>query len=118
MSANTLTLRIFGPVLILTGVLGFVLPPELALMSGATPYNLFHIAFGIVGSGLGYFGAEPRCRQFNIGFGAIDLYQAAASCLGWFPIFLFRWTRMDDIAHVVIGLALVAIGVRRSRPSA
>lgn len=112
MPVNVVVLRFFGPVLILTGALGFALPPELALMSGAPPYNVFHIVFGIGACALGTFGAERGCRLFNIAFGAIDLYQAAASCLGWFPISFFRWTRGDDVAHVVIGLALIAIGVR------
>lgn len=111
MPVNTRVLRVFGPILILTGALGFVLPPRLALMSGEAPYNLFHVVFGIVGTMFACRGADRRCRLFNAGFGAIDLYQAAASALGWFPIAVFRWTRVDDAAHVVLGLALIGIGL-------
>ncbi len=110
MSVNTGVLRLFGPVLVLTGLLGFVLPPGLALMSGAAPYNLFHIAFGLLGTALAFRGGDREARAFNAGFGAVDLYQALASVLGWFPAAAFRWTRADDVLHVVLGLALVAVG--------
>ena len=111
MSLNMLTLRIFGPILILTGVLGFVLPPQMALMSGTTPYNLFHIAFGVIGTALAFAGGDRTCRWFNTGFGAIDLFQAIASPLAWWPAALFEWKTADDVAHWVIGAALVGIGV-------
>ncbi len=112
---NTLTLKIFAPVLILTGVLGFLTPPSMALMSGAAPYNLFHIAFGVIGLGLAFLAGGRYARYFNIGFGAIDLYQAVASFAGLFPKSVFLWTRADDVLHVVIGLALVGIGVMADR---
>jgi hypothetical protein len=41
----------------------------------------------------------------------IDLYQALASALHLPPEKYFLWTRVDDILHVLIGLALVIIGV-------
>ena len=40
---NVLLLTAFAPILIVAGILGFLTPPSLALMSGAAPYNLFHI---------------------------------------------------------------------------
>ena len=46
---NQKTLMILAPLLILTGVAGFIIPPQYSLMSGATPYNLFHIIFGAIG---------------------------------------------------------------------
>ena len=46
---NQTVIGIFAPILVATGVLGFILPTELALMSGETPYNIFHILFGILG---------------------------------------------------------------------
>ena len=115
---NTLTLKIFAPVLILVGVLGFVTPPSMALTSGAAPYNLFHLAFGALGLGLAFFGGGRYARYFNIGFGAIDLYQAVASFAGLFPKALFQWKTADDILHVVIGLLLVGIGLLADRQSA
>ena len=48
---NMLVLRIFAPVLIVVGVLGFVLPESIAMTSGAAPYNVFHIVFGLIGLG-------------------------------------------------------------------
>ena len=38
--------------LVLTGALGFALPPDWALLSGAPAYNLFHIGGGLVGIAL------------------------------------------------------------------
>jgi hypothetical protein len=108
---NSLTLAIFAPVLVLVGILGFVLPANKSLTSVATPYNLFHIGFGILGATIMLSGYEGAIRAFNIGFGLIDLYQAVASFANLFPKQHFKWTRVDDILHVVVGIALVVIGV-------
>ena len=106
---NYRVLAIFAPVLILTGALGFVLPE--GPMSSAPAYNIFHIVFGALGGVLVLARRSAGIRMFNIGFGLIDLYQALASFLGWFPIEYFRWKTADDVLHVVIGAALVAVGL-------
>jgi hypothetical protein len=110
-SINYHVLRIFSVVLIVAGVAGFVLPPEVALTSGAPDYNLFHLAFGALGLLLVVLGAETPIRGFNVVFGLIDLYQALASKLHLFPEERFQWKPMDDLLHVVIGAGLVAVGV-------
>lgn len=111
-------LKLFGPVLVVTGVLGFITPPSLALMSGAAPYNLFHIAFGLVGTALA-FKAPPRFASlFNATFGAIDLYQALASVAALPPSAQFAYKPADDLLHVVLGLALVAVGIAGFQRSA
>lgn len=99
----------FSVILIMTGVLGFLLPA--GPTSGAAAYNIFHICFGVLGLILFLTKRPWAVRAFNIGFGLIDLYQALASRLGIFPIAYFRWTRTDDVLHVVIGLALVVVGI-------
>lgn len=108
---NYYVLLVFAPLLILVGILGFVIPKDKGLTSGAAPYNLFHIVFGVVGLIILYFNHDPYIRAFNIGFGAIDLYQAAASFLHLFPEKHFQWTRVDDILHIVIGAGLVLVGL-------
>lgn len=117
--ANQKVLRVFGPILILAGVLGFVIRPELGLMSGAVPYNIFHLVFGVLGVFLSARGERPSAF-FNLGFGAVDLYQAVASWADLFPKRHFQWRPADDVLHVVIGLALVAVGAaglgRPARP--
>ena len=110
MGISYYTLLVFAPLLILTGLLGFVIPREKGLTSGAPAYNVFHIVFGLIGLGLVYFQHGTGIRGFNIGFGAVDLYQAAASFLHLFPEKQFQWKRADDVLHVVIGLALVLVG--------
>ena len=105
------------------------LPPRHVLVCGA----------GVVGASVAYFlarrgvavtvversgiacaaSASRRPAQaFNIGFGALDLYQAAASRRGWFPKRWFRWRAADDALHVVVGTALIVAGLsaRSLRP--
>lgn len=108
-SLNYKTLIIFAPVLILTGLLGFILPN--GPTSNAAPYNIFHIIFGVIGLAFVFLKREDFIRGFNIGFGLIDLYQAVASFLNWFPETHFQWKTVDDILHVIIGGALVLIGL-------
>ena len=107
---NTRVLAVFGPVLILTGIAGFLTPPRLALMSGAPAYNLFHIAFGALGTALVLARSRLGIAGFNLGFGVADLYQAVAGVVGFFPARQFRYKPADHIVHVVLGLALAAVG--------
>jgi hypothetical protein len=102
---------IFSGVLVLAGILGFVIPPAKAKSSGAPAYNIFHIFFGVVGGAIALWGKDDSMRAFLIGFGAIDLYQAVASKLNWPPKAQFKWKPADDVLHVVIGAALVVIGI-------
>ena len=109
-SINYITLAIFAPVLILAGVAGFLIPAQQSLTSGASPYNVFHIFFGLTGLIILWSGKQRLVNVFNLGFGLIDLYQALASYLHLPPVQYFLWTRVDDILHIVIGLALMIIG--------
>ena len=108
---NRIVLSIFAPVLILTGVAGFLVQPQYSLTSGAAPYNVFHILFGVVGLLIAISGKGRLASFFNFSFGLIDLYQAIASFLNLPPKGFFLWTRVDDILHVVLGVALVLIGL-------
>jgi hypothetical protein len=80
-------------------------------MSGEPSYNLFHLFFGAMGLFLVTATKEDLWASlFNFGFGLIDLYQVLASVVGLTPIQYFFWTYFDDVAHVIIGFALVIIG--------
>ena len=103
--------EVFAGVLILVGILGFVIPPAKAMTSGAAAYNIFHLCFGALGGAIALWGNDGSMRTFLIGFGVIDLYQAVASRQNWFPKAQFKWKPADDVLHVVVGLALVAIGI-------
>jgi len=107
---NQKTLLVFAPLLILTGIAGFVIPERYSLMSGAAPYNLFHIIFGCIGLLITMTNNDVLASSFNLGFGLIDLYQVLASVVGLAPIQYFHWTYADDVLHVLIGFALVIIG--------
>lgn len=107
---NFITLAIFAPVLVIAGIAGFLVPPEQSLTSGAPAYNVFHLIFGAFGLLLVWARRELWLSWFNFGFGLIDLYQALASVIHLPPEEYFRWTKVDDILHVLIGLTLVTIG--------
>ncbi len=111
MDINYYVLLVFAPLLVLVGILGFVIPDEKSLTSGAPAYNVFHIIFGLIGVAVLFFGQTSWIKAFNIGFGALDLYQALASFLGLFPRYIFKWKRADDVLHIVIGAFLVIVGV-------
>lgn len=118
---NLRLLAVFGPILIATGVAGLTLPPRLALMSNALPYDIFHIVFGALGVVIVLRRSARFAALFNLGFGAIDLYQAVAGLAGFFPARLFALRPADHVAHVVLGALLVAVGAggwrQRSRRS-
>jgi hypothetical protein len=106
---NYKTLAIFSPILILVGILGFILPD--GITSNATAYNIFHIIFGFIGLSFVLAKKLELIRIFNVGFGLIDLYQALASYLNWFPVNQFQWKFADDVLHIIIGGGLVLIGL-------
>jgi hypothetical protein len=107
---NVQLLSVFAPVLVLTGLLGFLLPASMSLMSGAAPYNVFHLLAGAVGIALALKRAAAGAIAFNLVFGGIDLYQAVAGLTGLFPAQLFALRPADHVVHVVIGLLLVGVG--------
>lgn len=109
-TANYITLAIFAPILILAGVAGFLVPDQHSLTSGAPAYNVFHLCFGTIGLIILSTRNQSLISFFNTGFGLIDLYQALASYLHLPPEKYFLWTRVDDVLHILIGLALVVIG--------
>ena len=108
---NYCVLMVFVPLLVLVGLAGFVIPDRKSLTSGAPAYNIFHIVFGLIGLGVVYSQHQTGIRAFNIGFGLIDLYQAAASFMHLFPEKQFKWKRTDDVLHIVIGALLVCVGL-------
>jgi len=83
----------------------------MSLMSGAAPYNIFHIVFGTIGLALALSKNERLIIGFNYGFGAIDLFQVLAHSFHLFPESYFRWTQIDDLVHVAIGSTLVTIAL-------
>lgn len=92
------------------GVAGFLIPAEKGLTSGAPAYNVFHIVFGLIGVLFLWSAKEKLISFFNAGFGLIDLYQALASYLNLPPEQYFLWTRVDDVLHVIVGMALLIVG--------
>lgn len=111
---NITLLTVFAPVLILTGLAGLLLPPGQSPMSSAVAYDVFHICFGALGVAIVVRRSARLASVFNVGFGAVDLYQALAGLLGIFPAGVFGLRPADHVVHVVLGLLLVSFGVRSS----
>jgi hypothetical protein len=121
---NWLLLAVFAPILIATGVSGLVLPAGSSPMSSAPAYDIFHILFGTLGVlivvgrwfGSSIGGAAARAGEFaarfNLGFGLVDLYQALAGVVGFFPAQVFGLRPADHVVHVLFGLLLAAFGAR------
>jgi len=107
---NRRVLLVFAPILIATGVAGLLFPSSTTLMSSAVPYDVFHIVSGTVGLLIAIAGRPRPIAIFNLSFGAIDLWQAVAGATGLPPAALFALRPADHVVHVVIGLALAAIG--------
>ena len=108
---NRIVLSILAPVLILTGLAGFLIPQQYSVTSGEAPYNMFHIVFGAIGLFIVSTGKPYLPSFFNVGFGLIDLYQAVASFFYLWPAQFFLWTWADDIVHIILGVGLVAAGI-------
>jgi hypothetical protein len=108
---NVQLLSVFAPLLLAAGVLGFLVPGHLSLMSGAPAYNVFHLVAGSVGLLLALRRLVTPAIAFNLVFGAIDLYQALAGLTGWFPAQLFALRPADHTVHIFFGLLLVGVGV-------
>lgn len=112
---NVQLLSLFAPLLLLAGVLGFVVPAHLSLMSGAPAYNVFHLIAGVVGLLLLRGRAAAPAIAFNLTFGLIDLYQALAGLTGLFPAQLFALRPADHVVHVLFGLLLFGVGLLGKR---
>jgi len=112
---NVQLLTVFAPLLLLTGVLGFVLPAQMSLMSGAAPYNVFHLLAGATGLALVLTRQVGGVIAFNLIFGAIDLYQALAGVTGLFPAHFFALRPADHVVHIVVGALLVGVGYQGKR---
>ena len=107
---NVQLLTAFAPLLLAAGVLGFVVPAHLSLMSGAPAYNVFHLLAGALGLLFVVQRAVPAIIAFNLVFGAIDLWQAVAGLTGLFPARFFALRPADHVLHVAFGLLLFGVG--------
>ncbi|HEX2869830.1 MAG TPA: hypothetical protein VHP33_01215 [Polyangiaceae bacterium] len=112
---NVQLLTLFAPLLLLAGVLGFVVPAHLSLMSGAPAYNVFHLIAGAVGLLLLRSRLAAPAIAFNLTFGLIDLYQAVAGLTGVFPARLFALRPADHVVHVLFGLLLFGVSLLGKR---
>ena len=113
---NLVVAGALAPLLVLTGALGFALPPDWALLSGRPAYNLFHIAGGLAGIALVLRAGGRGAVGFNLAFGLIDLYQAVAGSVDLFPAALFAYQPLDDVLHVNPGAGPGGRGGTRLAP--
>jgi hypothetical protein len=109
---NARLLAVFAPLLVAAGALGLLLPGAGGPLSAAPAYDVFHLAFGGLGAAIVLARRHRAAALFNLGFGAIDLYQAVAGVLGFFPAALFELRSPDHVVHALFGVLLVGFGAR------
>ncbi len=80
-------------------------------VSTSAAYDVFHVIFGLIALVAVLLQGGRHAWLFNLGFGAIDLYQAVAQVMGWFPTQLFALTSLDTLLHIGIGAVLFGAGV-------
>ena len=102
-------LGILSSILVIAGTLGLLFPAHMTFTTAAAPFHQFHIVSGLLGGVIALFGRNGHTRAFHLAFGLASLYQAVASYTGLFPATYFRCTRADDVVHMVLGVALIAL---------
>ena len=112
LTLNARLLASLGVALVVTGLLGFALPPALSPMSGVTSYNLFHIAAGLCALTIWSTQRPGLAASFNLLFGLADLWQLVAGLAGLFPSGLFALRTADHAVHALLGVVLVFVGTR------
>jgi predicted membrane metal-binding protein len=108
---NRRALAALATLLVLAAALGELGPPGLSLNSTARPYNVFHLLAGLLGFAVLAFAPARGVAAFNLVFGSIDLYQAAAGLCDLPPAQLFGLRPADHVIHVVLGAALVWVAL-------
>ena len=115
---------IFGAILLIAGVLGFIADSsfdfgngvngdELILFEVNGPHNIVHIASGILGLALA--GRRNTARAFALGFGAVYLLVTiiglidGSDVLGIIPV-----NGADNVLHILIAVAGIAAGLASS----
>lgn len=106
---NFLILLIFAPTLVLVGILGFITPASLKRISTEPAYNIFHIVCGVIGAVVLLSNNDSALKSFNMVFGLLNIYQFAASYANQFPAQYFKWTRIDNIIHFLLGAFFLVI---------
>lgn len=106
---NFLILLIFAPALVLVGILGFLTPASLKRISTEPAYNIFHIVCGVTGAIVLLSNNDSALKSFNLVFGLINIYQFAASYANQFPAHYFKWTRIDNLIHLLLGTFFLVI---------
>ncbi len=120
---------IFGAVLLLAGILGFIADSsfgnlgsdvngdKLVLFEVNGWHNIVHIASGLVG--LAMAGKPASARLFALGFGAVYLLVTIIGLIDGDSIFgLLAINAADNALHIVISLVGIAAGLASSPEAA
>ena len=108
----TITSKVIGVLYVLFSAAGFVLGDDEDLY-----HNLLHLATGVVGVYVGFFGSTASTRRYGLGFGAGYL---ALGSLGFAlgdpltgyvaDVGLFSVSTPDHIHHLLLGMVLLIGG--------
>ncbi len=101
---------VLGVVLLLTGILGFIMPsPLLGLFEVDTIHNVVHILSGLVAIFAVSSGAS-YARMFLIVFGIVYGIVAILGFVNAGNIFLFTVNAADNYLHTAIAVVCLAVG--------
>ncbi len=90
--------------------MGFLLPAELALMGGATAYNVFHLAAAAVGLIIGARRSPRSASTFNVVCSAPSICGKSQRGLLAGSRRAFALQPADHVVHALVGALLVRAG--------
>ena len=120
---------IFGAVLLLAGILGFIADSSFGNLGSGVEgdqlvffevngwHNIVHIASGLLG--LAMAGKPASARLFALGFGAVHLLVTIIGLIDGNSIFgLLPINAADNVLHIIISLVGIAAGLASSPEAA
>jgi hypothetical protein len=114
MNFNTFALGIFSALFLLIGAIAFLIPENMPFLSTTYPYNLFRVNIGLIGIIMALFNDKTITKYSNLALGLVITYQAVASLLHIYPDDFFKYTILDNIVNMDIGLAMLLFSLIES----
>lgn len=112
---NKLVAQVFGIVLVLVGLVGFVMDPVL-VFDVNTAHNVVHLLSGAALLGAAYYNNGGMAKQANITIGAVYLLVTLAGFLNLADInTLLAINNADNWLHLLLGVVLVGTGYAAKR---
>lgn len=110
MSLNENVAKLFGVVLTLTGVLGFVMAsPLFGLFQVTTGHSIVHLLTGLVFAWAG-FSATEKAQSVNLWLGVVYLLLGVVGVASPATLAAFEVNMADTYLHLALGLVAGGVG--------